>query len=255
MKTTAKWQLTWGLAIAVGFAGIGQTAAADSQAEGPTLTIHVRNEAGVESETLREAELAASGIFQKAGVGCTWVDAPVKSQDSKEAVADPPSYGLSQIRLNILPRTMFDRLEMPATVTGLAPGAGPDRVLVYVSSEGVQGLAHREAQRQVVAQAHGNPERRATEAQILGEVFAHEIGHILLNLPGHSRAGIMRGEWDLHDLSDIAEGYLNFTREQSKVIEAEVVRRVHEDQIEVANTASGLADALSTPPELRTRAK
>jgi hypothetical protein len=35
----------------------------------------------------------------------------------------------------------------------------------------------------------------------------------------------MRGGWDLKDLQDVAYGELLFTKQQSKVIETEVIRR------------------------------
>jgi hypothetical protein len=132
--------------------------------------------------------------------------------------------------VNILPATMSDRMNIPPGVTGLAPGAGPDRLLAYVFYDRVVGIAQREAQRQA-AQAQGTAARRASRAQILGVVIAHEIGHILLNLAVHTETGIMRGEWDLHGLRDIAEGYVSFTTQQAKVIQAEVARRTRQQNV------------------------
>jgi hypothetical protein len=65
----------------------------------------------------------------------------------------------------------------------------------------------------------------ATVAQILGAMMAHELGHILLNLPSHSETGIMKGDWDLKELCDAAYGFLLFTRQQTEVIQADVARR------------------------------
>lgn len=231
MKTTSKWRVTVGLIVVAGIAGPVQSAAASSPVRSLSFTIHVRNEAGVDSKTLKEAEKVASGIFQEAGVITQWVDAPLTSEDLHEASVDPRLFGLSQLRVNILPPAMSDRLNMPVGVTGLAPGAGPDRVLAYVFYDRVEGLAQREAQRQFTAQSHGTSARRAAAGQILGVVIAHEIGHILLNLAVHTKEGIMRGNWDLHDLREIAYGYLNFTKQQGKVIQSEVARRVRQQDI------------------------
>ena len=55
MRTTANWQLTLGLFGLVGFSIPGQSAAAGSSLESPSFTIHVRNDAGVDSQTLKEA--------------------------------------------------------------------------------------------------------------------------------------------------------------------------------------------------------
>lgn len=150
-------------------------------------------------------------------------------------MADQPAIGLSHIRVNLLPRAMSLGTAMPASVTGLAPGTGPDRLLVQVFYDRVGALARRETQRQAATEAQGNAAPAATAAQILGEAIAHEIGHILLNLSVHSRAGIMRGPWDLNDLRDIAGGYLGFTKQQGEVIQAEVARRAQQDVLEGAS--------------------
>ena len=128
MRTTAKWQLTLGLIAVAGFAAAGQSAVAGSPETNLSFTIHVRNDAGVDPQTLQEAEESASGIFRNAGVLCRWVDAPSTSAQIHEVIADQPAVGLSHIRVNLVPRGV----NMPAGVTGLAPGAGPDRMLVQV---------------------------------------------------------------------------------------------------------------------------
>ncbi len=236
MKTSAKWQLTLGLIVVAGFAGTGQSAVAGSPATKLSFTIHVLNYTGVDSKTLGAAESATSRIFQKAGVGSHWVDAPLASEDLSDAPVDQPSFGLSQIQVDLLPREMSDRMNISAGVTGLAPGAGPDRLLAYVFYERVEGLAQREIQREFAALEvfRGIMAPPATVEQILGEVIAHEIGHILLNLAVHTQTGIMRGHWDLHDLSDIAQDRLVFTKQQGEVIQAEVARRIQQDALEAA---------------------
>jgi hypothetical protein len=91
------------------------------------------------------------------------------------------------------------------------------------------------AQRQKEVGIKGDSLRYATKAQILGNMIAHEIGHVLLNLRSHSATGIMRGDWDLQDLQDVAYGCLLFTRLQAEIIRAEVVRRVGQaESVQVA---------------------
>ena len=87
-------------------------------------------------------------------------------------MAGQPAVGFSHIRMNLLPRAMSHGAEMPAGVTGLAPGAGPDRLLVQVFYDRVDALARRESQRQAVTESQGNAATAATAAQILGEAFA-----------------------------------------------------------------------------------
>jgi hypothetical protein len=128
---------------------------------------------------------------------------------------------------------MSDRMNIPVGVTGLAPCAGPDRLLAYVFYERVEGLTQRETQIEFAALEvfRGITAPPANVQQILGEVIAREIGHILLNLAVRTQTGIMRGHWYLHGLSDIAHGCLDFTKLQGELIKAEVARRIQQDTI------------------------
>lgn len=235
MKTKT-WQLA--LVLILGGLTVGvQTADAQSPVADLGVTVHVRNYAGVDSKTLADAERVAAGIFRKAGIESRWVvDAGEMSEDQSENSADDTSSGFSDFRLHILSPEMAGRLGQPSNVMGLAPGTGPDRRYMYVFYSSVKELA----QKQVSAHAKGDVSRPATLDQILGEMMAHEIGHLLLNLPSHTETGIMRGYWDMKDLSDVAYGSLLFTPQQSEVIRADVARRSSQQQraAEVANLAS-----------------
>jgi hypothetical protein len=219
MRRSQKWQLTLGLIL--GFAGTLESAAAHAPEVDTSLTVRVRNYSKVDNKTLAEAERVAAGIFEKAGVRTQWVDVPEIPNRSSVDLSDVDSNDLSNVRVHILSQEMANTLGMPANVMGLAPGKGPDRRLVYVFYECMRELA----QRQVREQMKGDVPRGATAGEILGEMMAHELGHILLNLPLHSPTGIMRGDWDLKDLWDVACGLLLFTRQQAEVIRADVARR------------------------------
>ena len=234
MKRTTKWTLSLGLFIAAGLTGTGQTAAAGAPDTGLKITIHVHNYAGVDLNILADAEKTASKIFQKTGVFAVWADASVTTETSQNTPPAQKSTGPSHIQLEILPREMADRLGLPSGVAGLAPGGGADRVLAYVFYKRVQDVAQSQGQPKVKGLTSG----LATTQQILAEVIAHEIGHILLNLAVHTTAGIMRGNWDWTDLRDIARGYLDFSKQQGVVIRAEVLRRSMQEASEGPMLAS-----------------
>ena len=217
---TQTWQLALGLVLA-GFAVGVQNAAAHSPEADVRFTVHVCNYADVDSKTLASAERVAAEIFRKAGIESRWVDAGDMSQNQSEDSKDESSLGLSHIWLHILSPAMAGRLGLPSTATGLAPGTGPDRRVVDVFYNRVQELA----QKQMIAWANSTISPHASLDQILGAVIAHEIGHLLLNQPSHSKTGIMRGDWYLADLYDVAYGCLLFTPHQAEVIRAELVRR------------------------------
>jgi hypothetical protein len=236
MKTTAKWQVILGLLAVVAMAGGAQAAQAApaSPAAGLNFTIHVHNYAGVVSKILAEAEKTASRIFQRAGVVSRWADAPLPGQDSYNS-ADQRVVGLSDIWMNILPVAMYGRLNLAASVTGLAPGAGPDRVLAYIFFDRVEDMR----QEQLAAFHRKDIEFPSTVADLLGSAMAHEVGHILLNLAVHSQSGIMRGNWDPGVLNDITRRCLYFTKGQETIMQSEVARRLRTQELLATVAAPG----------------
>ena len=64
----------------------------------------------------------------------------------------------------------------------------------------------------------------------MGHTITHEIGHLLLGLNGHSAAGIMRADWTRRVLQQALLGHLVFAAGEGKLIRAEVLRRVRQEQ-------------------------
>ena len=122
-----------------GLCGITQKLAA--QDARLAFTVHVSDFAGVDSKTLADAETFATAIFLKSGVETRWVKALGPSREKLGETVDPKSIGLSHLRLGILPRIMSDRFGLRDTVTGIAPGGGPDRQQTYVFYAKVEDLA------------------------------------------------------------------------------------------------------------------
>src|SRR6516164_8722210 len=218
MKTSSRGYLTLGLILAGGFTGLGQSIALDSPEPSATFTIHVYNHTEVDPKTLMEAEKVATRIFRRAGVESRWVEGALTSEHKQEDSPSRRPFGPTDIQLDILPLLMAGRFGLPNNVMGLAPGAGPDRRLVYVFYSNVEALARRQSRTHVGT------------ALILGHAMAHEIGHLLLDQQSHSPTGIMRGDWNLKDLQDAVFGYLLFTPQQAEVIRTEVGRRISQQK-------------------------
>jgi hypothetical protein len=64
------------------------------------------------------------------------------------------------------------------------------------------------------------------EAELLGSVVAHELGHLLLGTGQHSAAGIMKGEWRYKQSILVAQGLLRFDTGQRRRMLANMRRRV-----------------------------
>ena len=216
MRTRWGLQVMLGVAL-TGLAGATPGVGAHQATPRTSFTVHVRNYAQVDAQTLTEAEKVATHIFRQAGVGMQTVAASTTISEVKEAEGQP-QFGLSHLWLSIIPGHMAG---LHANVMGLAPGTGPDRRVVYVFYESVETLA----QRQLLDMHKGDIIRPATKSQILGHMIAHEVGHLLLNLPLHAPSGVMHGDWDLKDLQDAAYGSLFFTKREAAVLRAEVTRR------------------------------
>jgi hypothetical protein len=222
MKTLA-WQVAM-ITVLASFAGMFEKAAAHSIEAQGSFTVEVHNDARIDSKELADAERVAGTVFKKAGVASRWMEAgTVSEKQSSDGTDDPTS--LAHLRVYILSGATADSLALPDGVMGVAPGIGPDRQFVYIFYDRVKELV----QRRETAQALDARISLCT-GQILGEVMAHEIGHILLNLPSHSATGIMRGPWNRRDLQDAAYGQSLFTPEQAKVIRTEVARRDSQPQ-------------------------
>lgn len=193
------------------------------QINDPTLTIAVKNYAGVNAATLDKAEATATLIFQKAGVKTQWIDLtpPVIGRESTTALSS-----IFEVQVRIVASGMSEQLVDRDDIMGLAPGSGPGRQLVYVFYDRVEALVEK----QKIARMEGKVIRYPDKAQMLGDLMAHELGHVLSNLRSHSTTGIMREDWNVRDLED-GGGSLLFTGPQAAVIRTEVARRLRQNEI------------------------
>jgi hypothetical protein len=212
MKTTLGRTLGMGLALASGLTGLGYAAPAAASQTSRAITIHVHNYARVAPNTLAEAEEVTTGIFRQAGLETRWADSVLKAEDDPEPFAGHLTYSFSDIQLSILPPEMSGRFGLPNNVMGVVPRS--DAQIAYVFDSKVEALFHT----MLSAYRTGHIDRRVSESQILGIAIAHELGHLLLELQGHSAEGIMRGEWGLRDLRNATFGMLLFTPQQAEVL-------------------------------------
>jgi hypothetical protein len=76
-------------------------------------------------------------------------------------------------------------------------------------------------------------------SDILAQVIAHEIGHLLLGSNSHSSSGIMMGKWRLEDLRSISRGGIGFTPQQCEHIQTEVRKRQAREERQPSVAAKG----------------
>lgn len=139
--------------------------AADDEAE-TKVQVRVDNQAGVDQTILKIARARASQVFARSRVRIEWID------------------GADAARLKLrAPYTILIMAEGPAKLKATAENLAAD---VMAQGAPVAGRAYIYYDRVVSVLV---PPRDI--ASMLGDVMAHELGHLLLP-PGHSSVGIMR---------------------------------------------------------------
>jgi hypothetical protein len=179
----------------------------------PSITLRVVNEAQVDQRLLNQAKKEAVGILNRAGVGLIWLDCGGDSEacQSPRGPADFPFCITTQ-------RPAWASQENLGFTehAGGNGSAGVNYPVVLKLAERLNGFAHGITP--VAMYAPG----------FLGAAIAHEIGHLILGANAHHPEGIMRAEWGREQFELIKLGGLNFARDQARLLQSEVRRRLSE---------------------------
>jgi len=178
----------------------------------PTITLRVFNYAGGTTGVIAKAEREAGYVFEQAGVSVLWWDCLAKN--AEPGCTGP--FGTYDLTLRILPGEPKNEPGLPEDTFGFA--LFPSAATVYSSR----------------LEAHAaSIDATLDYATLLGDVMAHEVGHLLLGPGHHSKTGIMQAHWQEQTLRDGIKRMLHFTPEQANRIRTEVSSRLefHEDQL------------------------
>jgi hypothetical protein len=182
----------------------------------PEISIRIYNYADVPPEVIMAAQGEAARILSHSGVATRWQDC---SSDRHPECQEAP--GPVRLNIRILPVARIKLAGLPpdACAYSLVPARG-------------FGVVASIFWRRVEELAKG---LQVFQGLYLGHLLAHEIGHLLLADGGHSSAGIMRREWDLHDLSYAAQHKLLFNQRQADHMGAQLAERIHSEQAAFAS--------------------
>jgi hypothetical protein len=164
------------------------------------LIVSVRNYADVPAPALAAAEARATNAFRHAGLDTLWVNCAPRVEGVDSMPCNAPNR--THLMLTILPRAMRahqDRNDVLGTALLDEDGIGYH---AYVYYDRLQQLAHN----------------RELGNELLGVVFAHEIGHLLLGSNAHSLNGIMCAHWKYKEFLAVSEGIIAFLPEQSRIM-------------------------------------
>lgn len=180
-----------------------------------TITVLTYDYAGVPSSILLGAEEEAIRVYREIGLELVWRAARGRHQAT--ALTNTGSgFMVAMIITSVLVADFSSRED----AMGLAPkSAQGDGWIAYVFYPHIETTARR---------------YNTSIAPILGPVFAHEIGHLLLPLNAHSYEGLMRGDWNSAHVRHAIDGTLRFTAEQ-----AELIRGTMSEALAVPRSADG----------------
>jgi hypothetical protein len=183
----------------------------------PQIIVRVHNYAQVDSQVLLGSEQIVSDILRKTGVESVWLACTSGEGSHSDPDCAKP---LSPADLNLnLPKPNATKLYHRA-----------DSVYGFTLENNAWVFFDR-----VKASAS---ELQLNTAHILGNVIAHELGHLLLGENAHSTWGLMRAWWSPQQLMVANRGGLSFSN-----IECVKIR----DFVVASHQAKSLAQAQQTP--------
>jgi hypothetical protein len=155
----------------------------------PTIDILVLDHAQLPRGVLMRAEKKVTLVYRSIPIETTWRYAQSRSKPNSVGPPTPLSPDGSGLGFNIL--ILSPAMVALKGVSGDVLAATPRTVdapgrLAFVFYDHIATLARR---------------RNVDEAQILGHVMAHEIGHMLLPVGAHTEVGVMRSGLDSRPLS------------------------------------------------------
>lgn len=168
---------------------------------------------GLSTETLTKSLVEVNRIFHRSGVGLSWLQWTPSAAGLNRPVSCGDDRGLV---LKLIPEQMAARLHPLSKELGFAVGT---QAWVFVDRV-----------------------RAASESHdyfiILGDVMAHELGHLLLG-PGHSASGIMSANYRRDTMLNAEFGRLLFTPEQGRYLR-DLIYRVRSKPFDSTTLRSSL---------------
>ena len=180
--TNAGRRATVALAAVAALMIAGRANAQEEPAAAPglreaTIVLHVTKYAALSSDVLDVAKARVAMVYEVIGVRIEWVDGEVSFDQRQD--------GRRHFSILLLSR---DMAEKKISGEGL--------------KDGVLGQAHQPSGRASIfcERISTMPGAPAYFANPLGDIIAHEVGHLVLGANSHSRSGIMRAHVDVRAL-------------------------------------------------------
>lgn len=205
--------------------------------DSPQVIVSVYDDAGVSERTLAQVEEKVARVFKSAGLDVVW-----KTCSSRSTKHVDPDVLVRAAGEQSSPGSGFEKtaglhpagqvVVAPAS-TWSVPGCGqfesPTHLAVRIVAKSKQGTSDVFGEAFLSAEGTGcysdvfydravslNSDWHVSLTDILGNVMAHELGHLLLGSNSHTATGIMRARWQAEELRRAGEGSLLFNAEQAE---------------------------------------
>jgi len=190
---------------------LAHTPAARTPDQPSRLVVSLFDDARLDSVTIAAAESRASAIFFEAGIEVDWLVC---------GPADPADFSPSHSACSALawPFHLSVRIR-PEAVSVSAETFG--QAFVDTAGQGV----HSNVYFKNLSLSAAHPQ--LSNAEMLGYVLAHELGHLLLGTNSHSPSGLMQARWDSSALHAAARSSLLFTSAQSSILRSRLSATLH----------------------------
>jgi hypothetical protein len=188
--------------------------------------IHVRlcNLAGLDTSTLAHAETEAGLILRFSRIDSDWKAScsPDESRPpdglTRSSATPTEALGAPSLRLNIVAGAPPPPLGQDAL--GMATLFTRHGLHASIFADQIKALCDSRVNR-------NNRWQQISFAKLLGHVFAHEIGHLLLGSTEHCATGLMRAHWQDLELQQMACAHLTFTKEEAESMREHLLHWQH----------------------------
>jgi hypothetical protein len=185
--------------------------AADVREARPTVVFRIVNNGQVAPEVVESARGYVEHIWSFAGIQVEWAEGEATSASSGNGL---------ELTMVFVPESVAQTMNRPKDATGFAisnDGEGVRRAYVFVERVA--------AQADVVVHKKTELKEKDAKGMILGQVIAHEAGHLMLPHDSHSPRGIMQARMGMDSFDQARRGALLFMPEQTKLIHTAIARR------------------------------
>ena len=193
--------------LLLGSRGVTPVLVAQPVQPAPRITVRLFNYTNAAEKPLHEAKEIASGVFEEIAVELTWLDCSPGHERLDSSCQHQPTATAINLRLadeSADPDIFECGLAVPAP-----PGGFSKHAIVFRECVAKLGVLED-----------------STRVAVLGHMFAHEIGHLLLGLGSHSAKGIMKYPWGHREIELADKGWLRFSARQGERIRDGVRRRI-----------------------------